>query len=175
MAIERREVLKLGVVDLGVEKADLPNGVTVDLAVIRHPGASAIVALDQNRRVTLIRQWRHAVGGWLWEIPAGCRRAGESAQACAARELSEEAGLGAHHWDHLGTIVTIPSFCDERIDLYLARDLNAVPGELDHDEVISAGPVALDEALAMITRGEIIDAKSIVAMLRARDFLSEAK
>jgi ADP-ribose pyrophosphatase len=95
MAIERREVLKLGVVDLGVEKAELPDGVTVDLAVIRHPGASAIVALDEHRRATLIRQWRHAMGGWMWEVPAGCRRAGESAQACAERELSEEVGLGA--------------------------------------------------------------------------------
>ena len=115
MAVDRREVMKLGVVDLGVEKAKLPNGVTVDLAVIRHPGASAIVALDERRRVTLLRQWRHAMGGWMWEIPAGCRRAGESARACAERELSEEAGLGARRWDHLGGIVTIPSFCDERI------------------------------------------------------------
>ena len=171
MAIERREVLKLGVVDLGVEKADLPNGVKVELAVIRHPGASAIVALDQDRHVTLIRQWRHAIGGWLWEIPAGCRRADESAQACAERELSEEAGLSARRWEYLGVIVTIPSFCDERIELYLARDLAAAAGELDHDEVISVKAVPLEEALAMITRAEIIDAKSIVALLRARDFL----
>ena len=102
--------MKLGVVDLGVEKAELPNGVTVDLAVIRHPGASAIVALDEHRRVTLLRQWRHAMGGWLWEIPAGCRRAGESAHACAERELSEEAGLGARRWDHLGGIVDDSQF-----------------------------------------------------------------
>jgi 8-oxo-dGTP pyrophosphatase MutT (NUDIX family) len=166
--------MKLGVVDFGVEKAELPNGVSLDLAVIRHPGASAIVALDERRRVTLLRQWRHAVGGWMWEIPAGCRRAGETARACAQRELSEEAGLGARRWDHLGAIVTIPSFCDERIELYLARELEAAPGELDHDEVISATPVALDKALAMIASGELIDAKSIVALLRARDFLAGA-
>ena len=175
MAIERREVMKLGVVDLGVEKAELPNGVTLDLAVIRHPGASAIVALDEHRRVTLLRQWRHAMGGWLWEIPAGCRHAGETARACAERELSEEAGLAARRWDHIGAIVTIPSFCDERIELYLARELNAAPGELDHDEVISAAPVALEEALAMIARGELIDAKSIVALLKTRDFLAGAR
>jgi 8-oxo-dGTP pyrophosphatase MutT (NUDIX family) len=175
MAVPRREVMKLGVVDLGVERADLPNGVTVDLAVIRHPGASAIVALDEDRRVTLLRQWRHAVGGWMWEIPAGCRRAGESARDCAERELSEEAGLGARRWDHLGGIVTIPSFCDERIELYLARDLNEAPGELDHDEVISAKSIALDEALEMIVRGEMVDAKSIVALLRTRDFIAGTK
>jgi 8-oxo-dGTP pyrophosphatase MutT (NUDIX family) len=175
MAVQRREVLKLGVVDVGIEKAELPNGVTVELAVVRHPGASAIVALDEHRRVTLLRQWRHAMGGWIWEIPAGCRRAGESARACAERELSEETGLGAQRWDHLGAIVTIPSFCDERIELYLARDLGDAPGELDHDEVITATQVNLEEALAMITRGEIVDAKSIVALLRMRDFLAGAK
>ena len=172
MADSRREVLKLGVVDLGVETTTLPNGVTVDLAVIRHPGASAIVALDADGRVAMLRQWRHAIGGYLREIPAGCRNAGESALDCARRELSEEARVSARRWDHLGSIVTIPSFCDERIELYLARDLADAPGVLDVDEVITATRVAFDEALAMIASGEIIDAKSIVAILRARDFLA---
>jgi ADP-ribose pyrophosphatase len=115
------------------------------------------------------------MGGWIWEIPAGCRRAGESARACAERELSEETGLGAQRWDHLGAIVTIPSFCDERIELYLARELEDAPGELDHDEVINATRLDLEQALAMITRGEMVDAKSIVALLRTRDFLAGAK
>lgn len=172
MADSRREVLKLGVVDLGVETTTLPNGVTVDLAVIRHPGASAIVALDSDGRVAMLRQWRHAIGGYLWEIPAGCRIAGESALDCARRELSEEAGVAARRWDHLGSIVTIPSFCDERIELYLARELADAPGVLDVDEVITATRVAFDEALAMIASGAIIDAKSIVAILRVRDFLA---
>ncbi len=163
--------MKLGVVDLGVERAELPNGVAVDLAVVRHPGASAIVALDTRGRVTLLRQWRHAVGGWLWEIPAGCRREGESPRACAERELSEEAGLAAARWDHLGAIVTIPSFCDERIELFLARELASRPGELDHDEVIITELVSFEHALAMIARGDMVDAKSIVSLLRARDFL----
>jgi 8-oxo-dGTP pyrophosphatase MutT (NUDIX family) len=175
MTAHRREVMKLGVVDLGIEEAELPNGVTVDLAIIRHPGASAVVALDEGRRVTLLRQWRHAVGGWIWEIPAGCRRAGESPLNCAARELSEEAGLAAQRWDHLGGIVTIPSFCDERIELYLARDLGQAAGELDHDEVITATAIPFHEAIAMIQGGEIIDAKSIVGLLRTRDFLAGPK
>jgi len=163
--------MKLGVVDFGVERAELPNGVAVDLAVIRHPGASAIVALDAHGRVTLLRQWRHAIGGWLWEIPAGCRREGESPRECAERELSEEAGLAARRWNHLGAIVTIPSFCDERIELFLARELAGRPRELDHDEAISTELVPFDHALTMIARGEMVDAKSIVALLRARDFL----
>ena len=172
MNSRRRPVLKLGVVDLGIETASLPNGVAVDLAVIRHPGASAIVALDRDGTVALLSQWRHAVGTWLREIPAGCRAAEEDYLACAQRELGEEAGLAAARWNDLGGIVTIPSFCDERIELFLARDLSAGAGQLDHDEVIRVARVPLVEAFEMIGRGEIIDAKTIVALYRARDFLS---
>jgi ADP-ribose pyrophosphatase len=172
MNSSRRPVLKLGVVDLGIETASLPNGIAVDLAVIRHPGASAIVALDRDGTVALLSQWRHAVGTWLREIPAGCRAADEHYLSCAQRELGEEAGLAAERWDHLGGIVTIPSFCDERIELFLARDLSAGAGQLDHDEVIRVARVPLVEAFEMIGRGEIIDAKTIVALYRARDFLS---
>jgi ADP-ribose pyrophosphatase len=169
---DRRPVLKLGVVDLGVERATLPSGVTVDLAVIRHPGAAAIVAIDEHGAVAMVSQWRHAIGQWMWEIPAGCRNAGEDAIACARRELGEEAGLAAARWDHLGGIVTIPSFCDERIEIYLARELSAGEGELDHDEVIRRVRLPLEQALAMIARGEIVDAKTIVGLYRARDFIS---
>ncbi len=173
MAHNRRPILKLGVVDIGVESAALPNGITVDLAVIRHPGASAIVALDADGKIPLLRQYRHAVGGWLKEIPAGCINAGETPRDCAERELREEAGLVARQWDRLGQIVTIPSFCDERITLYLARDLTAADRELDHDEVIDVERVPLEEAMTMISRGEIFDAKTIAALHLAREFLRD--
>ena len=169
--LNRRPVLKLGVVDLGVESVTLPNGVQTELAVIRHPGASAIVALDRGGNVAMLAQYRHAVGDWMREIPAGCRNAGENGLECARRELGEEAGVAAARWDHLGSIVTIPSFCDERIELYLARDLSSGQGDLDHDEIIHVSRVPLEETFAMIARGEIIDAKTIVALYRARDFL----
>ena len=171
MSSNRRPVLKLGVVDLGVESATLPGGVQVDLPVIRHPGASAIVALHPDMNVAMIRQYRHAIGGWMWEVPAGCRNAGEDFLECARRELGEEARVAAARWDHLGSIVTIPSFCDERIELYLARELSEGAGSLDHDEVIAVSRVPLEETFAMIRRGDIVDAKTIVALYRARDFL----
>jgi ADP-ribose pyrophosphatase len=173
MSSNRRPVLKLGVVDFGVESATLPGGVQVDLPVIRHPGASAIVALDSDPdlNIAMLRQYRHAIGGWLWEIPAGCRNAGEDALECARRELGEEASVAAQRWDHLGSIITIPSFCDERIEMYLARELSTGEGTLDHDEVISVSRVPFEETFAMIRRGDIVDAKSIVALYRARDFL----
>ncbi len=84
----RRPVLKLGVVDLGVETAVLPNGVTVDMAIIRHPGASAIVALDSDGSIAMLRQWRHAIGGYIREIPAGCRNARDLSPA--ERALDED-------------------------------------------------------------------------------------
>ena len=172
MEAKRRPVLKLGVVDLGVETVTLPNGVTVDLAVVRHPGACAIVALYDDGTIAMLRQYRHAIGGYLREVPAGCREDGEAPRQCAERELAEEAGLAARRWDHLGSIVTIPGFCDERIELFLARELSEVARNLDHDEVIGeVERMRLSDALTMIRRGEIIDAKTICALHHAAAFL----
>src|SRR5215831_1927017 len=173
MASNRRPVLKMGIVDLGVESASLPNGVTVDLAIVRHPGASAVVALDDDGWIAMLTQYRHAIGGWLREVPAGCRNGAESPLECAQRELREETGLSARRWDHLGSIVTIPSFCDERIELFLARDLAPSTSQLDFDEVIKVERVNLEQALAMIGAGEIIDAKTIAALHHARAFLKK--
>ncbi len=173
MASKRRQILKLGVVDFGVEQAVLPNGLEVELVVIRHPGASAVVALDNTGHVALLSQYRHAIGGYLWEIPAGVRHSGETPIQCAQRELAEEAGLSARRWDHLGAIVTIPSFCDERIDLYLARELDLAVGTRDADEIIRVERVTFAETLRMIRRGEIYDAKTVAALHMARAFLEE--
>jgi ADP-ribose pyrophosphatase len=172
MESNRQPILKLGVVDFGIERATLPNGVTVDLPVIHHPGASAIVALDDEGMVAILTQYRHAYGGWLREIPAGCVNPGETPRQCAERELREEAGLAASQWDQIGTIVTIPSFCDERIAIWLARGLTPADRNLDHDEVINVGRVKLDEALRMVRRGEIVDAKTIAALYETREFLA---
>jgi ADP-ribose pyrophosphatase len=175
MSSNRRPVLKLGVVDFGIETATLPGGVQVDLAVIRHPGASAIVALYPDMTVAMLRQYRHSIGGWMREVPAGCRNGGEDPLECARRELGEEARVAAARWDRLGSIITVPSFCDERIELYLARELSEGKGTLDHDEVITVSRVPFDETFAMIRRGDIVDAKSIVALYRARDFLEQER
>ncbi len=158
-------------VDLGLERATLPNGLTLDLAVIRHPGACAVVALDEDRTIVLLRQYRHALGGYLWEVPAGCREGQETSRQCAERELQEEAGLSAQRWDHLGSVVTIPSFCDERIELYLARELRPLSTRHEPDEVIRVERIALREALAMLRRGEIIDAKTVAALYHTRCYL----
>ncbi|HZP45151.1 MAG TPA: NUDIX hydrolase [Candidatus Binataceae bacterium] len=171
MSPSRRPVCKIGVIDLGLEEALLPNGMTLELPVIRHPGASAIVAMDEREAIVLLTQYRHAVGGWYREIPAGCRKEGESYLECAKRELAEETGLGAATWHRLGAIYTIPSFCDERIELFLARDLVAVSGQADPDEVIRLVRVELKAALAMVRQGAIVDAKTIAALHHVDAFL----
>jgi ADP-ribose pyrophosphatase len=168
----RRPVLKRGAIDFGIETATLPNSVTIDLAIVRHPGASAIVALDRNGSIAMLSQYRHAIGGYLWEVPAGCRAEGESFLDCAKRELREEAGLAAARWDRLGSIVTVPSFCDERIELFLARDLSRASGELDADEVIRIERLSMKQVLTMIRAGEIVDSKTIAALHHASDVIT---
>jgi ADP-ribose pyrophosphatase len=168
---KRRQIFKMGVVDFGIESVALPNGLTLDLPMIRHPGAAAIVALDTDGTIVMLTQYRHAVAGWHREIPAGCRNGSESALECAKRELSEEAGLSAKRWVHLGGIVTIPSFCDERIELFLARELDATAGKPEADEIIRVDRVQFNEAIAMVRRGEVVDAKTVAALHHAREFL----
>jgi ADP-ribose pyrophosphatase len=171
MESTRRPILKMGVIDFGIESVTLPDGRRLDLPLIRHPGASAIVALNEHGAIAMLKQYRHAIGGWHREIPAGCRNPNESPQDCAVRELCEETGLRAGRWDHLGAIVTIPSFCDERIELFLARDLSQEVACPEPDELIYVEQVTLTDALAMVRRGEIIDAKTIAALHHTQAFL----
>ena len=162
----RRQVYRGRIVDLGIERVTLPNGVEVDLEIIRHPGAAAVVAVDAEGRVALIRQFRHAAGGFVWELPAGVLdHPGESPAECAGRELVEETGLRAARLTHLTTIFTTPGFTDERIHLFLAQDLSEEAHAREDDEVITeiARP-PLREALGMIRRGEIVDSKSICGL-----------
>ena len=166
-----RQIYKGAVVDLRLEEVSLPNQVTVTLEVVHHPGAAAIVAIDGGGMVTLIHQFRHAAGGFVWEIPAGTLARGEDPAACAARELREEAGLAAAEWVHLGSILTTPGFCDERIHLFLARQLRSTPQALDHDEVLTVSRIRLSEVLQMIRRGDIQDAKSIAGLHHAAEYL----
>ena len=173
MESQRRSIFRAGVVDLGLETATLPNGLTVELPIIRHPGAAAIVALDQQGRVAMLHQYRYAVGATIWEIPAGCRGPQESGRQCAERELVEEAGVGAARWDHLGSLVTIPSICDERIELYLARDLSHTATRHEADEVIRVEWIDLARVIRMIREGEIIDAKTIAGIFQANAFLTK--
>lgn len=162
----RREVYRGRVVRLGIEEARLPNGRTTELEIVRHDGAAAVVALDERGRVALLRQFRWAAGGELWEIPAGVLDPGDaSAEACARRELAEEAGVNAGAIERLGRVLPTPGYSTEAIELFLARELEATPTGRGVDEVITEVRwVTLAEALAMIDRGDVVDAKTIVGL-----------
>jgi ADP-ribose pyrophosphatase len=163
-----RDLYRGNVVHLTAEDVRLPNGFAVTLEIVRHPGASAIAAIDDDGAVILVQQYRHAVGGYLWEVPAGKLDAGEAPEACAARELAEETGVVAASLQRVGEVVTCPGFCDERIHLFVATELRAVPPSRGADEVIATvAHVPLAEACAMIDRGEIRDAKTIAALVQA--------
>ena len=149
-----------------VEEAELPGGRRVDLDVVRHPGASAIVPFETDDVVLLIRQYRHAAGGTIWEVPAG-KLDGETPEVCARKELEEEAGRRAGRIERLGSILTTPGFTDEVIHLFAAFDLEPIPQRLESDEVIDVVPTPIGEALELIWSGELTDATSVVALVHA--------
>ncbi len=161
----RLRVLHQGSVgSFNLEEVELPSGKRIELEMLRHPGAAAVVAFLDDDRILLLRQYRYAAGGTIWEIPAGKLDPGEDPESCALRELEEETGYRAKRIEKTGVILTSPGFTDERIHLFCAHDLER--GHLAHEsaEQIEVHEVPFSEALAMIERGELIDAKSIVAL-----------
>ncbi len=149
------------------ESVDLPNGRRVELDIVHHPGAAAVVPFASDSEVLLIRQYRHAAGGEILEVPAGKLDAGEPPAQCAARELEEEAGVRAGRIEALGWIWTTPGFPDEKIHLFAAFDLAPAAQRLEDDEVIEVVRVPLEDALERVWRGDLADAKSALALLHA--------
>jgi len=152
------------VITLNIDTVTLPNGVSIDLEMVRHPGASAVVPLKDDGTVILIRQFRHAAGGFIYEIPAGKLHPGEDPRACAARELEEEIGYQAGTLELLSSILTAPGFTDEVIHVYKATALKKGRQNLDRDEVLEVVEMPLQEAIAMIQAGAIRDAKTMVGL-----------
>jgi ADP-ribose pyrophosphatase len=149
------------------EVATLPDGREVELDIVRHPGASAVVPFVSDEDIVLIRQHRHAAGGRILEVPAGKLDPGETPEICAARELEEETGLRAGRLERLGWIFTTPGFTDEKIHLYAAFDLKQVGARRQEDEHIECLRMSLAEALELVWRDELTDAKSALALLHA--------
>ena len=167
---QRTEIYRGIVVDLGIETTRLPNGEPLNLEIVRHPGGAAILALDHQNHVCLLSQYRHSIGKWIWELPAGVIESGEQPIATAKRELREEAGLEADEWQPLGSILPTPGFCTEELFLYQARQLTAVETTPNADEQIEVHWKTLDEVLKMAADGRIRDAKTIAALFRATHF-----
>ncbi len=152
------------VVTLNIDTVTLPNGATIDLETIRHPGAAAVVPVKDDGTVVLIRQFRHAAGGFIYEIPAGKLQPGEDPLHCASRELEEEVGYRAASFELLTSIFTAPGFADEVIHVYKATGLTTGRQQLDPDEVLDIIEMPLAEAVNKIEDGTIRDAKTIVGL-----------
>jgi len=155
------------VVKVALADVELPGGSGIELEILRHPGAAAIVPFSGPEEVLLIRQYRFAADGFLWEIPAGKLEADERPESCAARELEEETGRRADRLEALGSILTTPGFTDEVIHLFAAYDLEASQQRLEPDELIEVVPTSFDEALDMVFDGRIRDGKSALGLLHA--------
>jgi len=167
-------VYKGKIIDVDIERIRLPNGREMDLEIVRHPGGAAVVAVDRDQRVCLLRQYRHVAGGWIWELPAGKLDDGEAPRRTAERELAEEAGLAAERWDELGSELSSPGIFNEVIHLYLARGLHAVEPNTEEHEVLEVHWVPLRQALQWAQSGEIRDAKTVVGLFRAAGKLQPA-
>ncbi len=166
-----REAWRGRMLAVSIDSVKLPNGASVDLEIVRHPGAAAVVPVDAEQNVILVRQTRYATGGQLLEVPAGKLDAGEAPEACARRELAEEAGLRPRKLVPMGSIWTSPGFTDERIWLYLATELEPVPQALEADEDLEIEKLPLRQALEQALRGDIVDAKTVCALMRAPRYL----
>jgi ADP-ribose pyrophosphatase len=167
MLLHRKEIFSGRVITVSVDDVQLPNGVRVPLEIVRHPGGAAVVAIDDLDRVCLLSQFRHAAGGFIYELPAGKLEPDESPENTAKRELVEEASTAAENWTSLGSYFSSPGCFTEVIHLYLATGLQAADGEPFEDEVIQVNWLPFDEVVSKALNGELTDAKTIIGILRA--------
>lgn len=161
--------------DAHVDRVRFPDGSEGEQVLIHHPGASAVVPFlgdlaAPDPQVLLLKQYRYAVNGVLWEIPAGRLEPGEEPLACAHRELREETGCTASHMEALTAMWTTPGFTNEKIHLFLASGLTRGTSAREADEFIEVVPLPLSTVLKMIESGEITDAKTIIGALFAAGF-----
>jgi ADP-ribose pyrophosphatase len=172
-----RRVYSGRVINLDVDLVEFPNGSTGELELFRHPGASAVVPFLSDPRggdpqILLIKQYRYAADGYLYEIPAGRLDPGEDPEACAHRELREETGCTAGSMRHLYTMFTTPGFTDEKIHIFMATDLVQGDAAREADEFLTVEPVSLSRALEMVKTGELKDGKTTVGILYAAGFIA---
>jgi len=166
--LSSRRIYTGKVLSLDLDLVQFPDGSTGELEMIRHSGASAIVPIfdveKPDPEILLIRQYRYAANGYVYEIPAGRLDDGETPENCARRELREETGYSANQFRPLTTIYTTPGFTDERIHLFAGEGLTPGKDARESDEFLELHPVPLSKAMAMILAGEIVDGKTIVGL-----------
>jgi ADP-ribose pyrophosphatase len=173
--VSSRKIHSGKLVDLDIDTVRLPDGKVTEFEILRHPGAAAVVPFlsdpaGDDPQILLIRQYRYAADGYIYEIPAGKLDGDEDPAKCAERELTEETGCTAARIEHLTTIFTTPGFTDEKIHLFMASEISRGESSHESDEFISLEAMPISRVLSMIEQGEITDAKSITAILYAAGF-----
>ena len=168
---ETETVYKGLIVNIRRDKAELQNGAVVPREVVEHPGGVGIVPVTGDNKILMVRQYRYPMEEELLEIPAGKLDGGESPLECAKRELSEETGCTAGEFVDLGAIYPSPGFCRETLFLYLALGLQSGDMHLDEGEFLSVEAVGIDELVGMIMRNQLPDAKSVIGVLKAKEYL----
>ena len=160
-----KELFRGRIIRLVERKLLLPNGRRTTYHIVLHPGAVAIVPVHANGDVVLLKQFRPTIGKEIYEIPAGTMEKGEAPLATAKREIIEETGFKAKRWEKIADFYTAPGFCDERMHVYLARDLTPAQADGDEDEILRPVRMSIDAALKLIKTRRIRDAKSIAGLL----------
>lgn len=163
------------ILTLRIDTVELPNKKYSKREIIEHPGAVAIIPLTDDGDIILVNQFRKAIESDLLEIPAGKLEPEENPLSCAIRELKEETGYYTDQMESLGYIYTAPGFCDEKIHLYVAKNLTEGEPEPDADEYIEVQKISINRALDMIGNGQIVDAKTISAILMLNNKLNKVK
>ena len=151
-----------------------PDGRETKFDIIEHGGSVLLVPIDRDGNLLFVRQYRHATGRELLELPAGTLDEGEAPEVCAARELREETGFAAGSLHEIGQFYLAPGYSSEYMHIFLARDLKPAPLKGDEDEFLSLETIPLDVAFEMAERGEVPDAKSLAGLFCARPHLSRA-
>ena len=169
--LESREVYRGRILRVREDKVSLPNGKTGTREVVEHPGGVGIMALDDDGCAVLVRQYRYAFSRVLTEIPAGKREKGEAPFVTAQRELKEEIGAEAEEWTDLGALIASPGCYGETLYLYLAQELTFGATHPDEDEFLDVLRMPFDQAVEQCMRGELTDAKTVAALLKAKILL----
>lgn len=159
------------IINVRKDTVQLPNGKTALRELIAHPGGVGVIAVDENKDVFMVTQYRIAAKSDMLEIPAGKMEYGEDPLECGSRELIEETGYKAKNFIHLGEYYATPGYCEEKLNIYLARDLEFVGQNLDEGEFLNVKKYSLDELYKMVMDNKIYDAKTAIAILKAKAIL----
>ncbi len=171
--VKTKEVFNGKVVKLRVDTVQLPDGRLAEREIMKHPGGVGVIALDEDKNVLMVRQFRDAAKRVMLEIPAGKLEYGENPLECGKRELVEETGFRAAKFKHLGEFFVTPAYCEEKINIYLASELTEECQNLDDGEFVEVEKIPLDTLVDMVMKNEIADAKTIIAVLKAKQLLSD--